>query len=106
MGKLYNIHFKNTTPVPFTIEEGFLDDQSNGFQWESSKLRQAEVLQRLCCVMAVATVVLVCQGVAVVAAGKRRQVDPHWFRGHSDARIGWNWIRRATAWGEAPGQSH
>lgn len=85
----------------FTIEEGFLDDQSNGFQWESSKLRQAEVLQRLCFVMAVATLVLVCQGVEVVAAGKRRQVDPHWFRGHSYARIGWNWIRRAAARGEA-----
>ena len=41
----------------FTIEEGFLDDKSNGFQWESSKLRQAEVLQRLCFVMAVATLV-------------------------------------------------
>jgi len=64
-------------------------------------LRQAEDLQRLCFVMAVATVVLVCQGVAVVATGKRRQVDPHWFRGHSYARIGWNWIRRAIAWGEA-----
>lgn len=85
----------------FTIEEGFLDDKSNGFQWESSKLRQAEVLQRLCFVMAVATLVLVCQGVEVVAAGKRRQVDPHWFRGHSYARIGWNWIRRAAARGEA-----
>ena len=85
----------------FTIEEGFLDDQSNGFQWESSKLRQAEVLQRLCFVMAVATWVLVCQGVEVVAAGNRRQVDPHWFRGHSYARIGWNWIRRAAARGEA-----
>ena len=50
--------------------------------------------------MAVATLVLVCQGVAVVAAGKRRQVDPHWFRGYSYARIGWHWIRRATARGE------
>ncbi len=85
----------------FTIEEGFLDDQSHGFQWESSKLRKAEVLQRLCFVMAVATWVLVCQGVEVVAAGKRRQVDPHWFRGHSYAHIGWNWIRRAAARGEA-----
>ena len=85
----------------FTIEEGFLDDQSNGFPWESSQLRTAEVLQRLGFVMAVATWVLVCQGVEVVAAGKRRQVDPHWFRGHRYARIGWNWIRRAAARGEA-----
>lgn len=85
----------------FCVEEGFLDHKSGGFQWESSKLRDAKVLQRLCLVMAVATLVLVCQGVAVAAAGKRRQVDPHWFRGLSYARIGWNWIRRAVARGEA-----
>lgn len=85
----------------FTIEEGFLDHKSNGFQWESSKLRDVEVLQRLCFIMAVATLVLVCQGVATVAAGKRRYVDPHWFRGQSYARIGWNWICRACARGEA-----
>ncbi len=85
----------------FCIEEGFLDHKSGGFQWESSKLRDTGALQRLCLVMAVATLVLVCQGVAVAAAGKRRQVDPHWFRGLSYARIGWNWIRRAAACGEA-----
>jgi len=70
----------------FTIEETFLDHKSNGFQWESSKLRDAAMLQRLCFVMAVATLVLVCQGVAVVADGKRRCIDPHWFRGQSYAR--------------------
>jgi hypothetical protein len=85
----------------FSIEEGFLDHKSGGFQWESSKLRDAQALQRLCLAMAAATLVLVCQGVAVAAAGKRRQVDPHWFRGLSYARIGWNWIRRAIARGEA-----
>ena len=85
----------------FSIEEGFLDRTSGGFRWESSRLRDARALQRLCLAMAVATLVLVCQGVAVVADGKRRQVDPHWFRGLSHARIGWNWIRRAVARGEA-----
>lgn len=85
----------------FTVEEGFLDSKSGGFQWESSKLREAEALQRLCLVMAATTLVLVCQGAAVVAAGRRREVDPHWFRGLSYARIGWNWIRRALARGEA-----
>jgi len=83
----------------FTIEEGFLDHKSGGFQWESSKLREAAVLQRLCFVLAVTTLVLVCQGVAVVATGQRRRVDPNWFRGHSYARIGWNWIRRVCARG-------
>ncbi|MGR8935533.1 MAG: hypothetical protein ACU837_14250 [Gammaproteobacteria bacterium] len=76
-----------------------MDHKSNGFQWESSKLRDVKGLQRVCFVMAVA--VLVCQGVAVVAAGTRRSVDPHWFRGQSYARIGWNWIGRACARGEA-----
>lgn len=85
----------------FTIEEGFLDHKSAGFQWESSKLRDVEALQRLCLVMATASLVLVCQGASVVAAGRRREVDPHWFRGLSYARIGWNWIRRALIRGEA-----
>jgi len=85
----------------FAIEEGFLDHQSGGFQWEASRWRDAEALQRLCLVMAAATLVLVCQGAAAVAAGRRREVDPHGFRGLSYARIGWNWIRRALAKGWA-----
>jgi hypothetical protein len=84
----------------FHIEEGFLGQKSNGFQWESSKLRDRHALQRLCFVMAAATLALVCQGVAVAAEGKRRAVDPHWFRGHSYARIGWDWIRHALARGK------
>lgn len=85
----------------FDIEEGFLDQKSNGFQWESSKLRDRHALRRLCFVMAVATLILVCQGSAVVAQGQRRVVDPHWFRGHSYARIGLDWIRHALARGLA-----
>ena len=85
----------------FCVEEGFLDHKSGGFQWESSRLRDEEALQRLCLVMAAATLFLVCQGAAVVASGRRREVDPHWFRGLSYARIGWNWVRRAAARGWA-----
>ena len=85
----------------FNIEEGFLDQKSNGFRWESSKLRDRHALQRLCFVMAVATLILICQGTTVVAEGNRRVVDPHWFRGHSYARIGWDWIRHALARGKA-----
>lgn len=54
----------------FAIEEGFLDAKSGGFQRESSRLRDAEALQRLCLVMAAATLALVCQGAAVVAGGR------------------------------------
>lgn len=50
----------------FDIEENFLDDKSNGFQLESSRIRTAEGLERLCFITAVATLYLVAQGTAVV----------------------------------------
>ena len=83
----------------FTIEENFLDDKSNGFQLESSLVREAEALTRLCLVLAIATLYLVAQGTQVVAQQKRRWVDPHWFRGHSYLRIGWHWVKTALARG-------
>lgn len=83
----------------FDIEENFLDDKSNGFQLESSLIRSAEALSRLCLVLALATLFLVCQGVQVVDAGKRRWVDAHWFRGNSYLKIGWKWVRRAAVKG-------
>jgi len=79
----------------FDIEENFLDDKSNGFQLESSLIRSAAALSRLCLALAVATLFLVCQGTEVVAAGKRRWVDAHWFRGSSYLKIGWKWVQLA-----------
>lgn len=81
----------------FDIEENFLDDKSNGFQLESSLVRSAQALTRLCLVLAVATLFLVCQGVEVQRTAKRRWVDPHWFRGHSYLRIGWLWCKHAKS---------
>ncbi len=83
----------------FDIEENFLDDKSNGFQLESSKIRSAEGLERLCMVIAVATLYLVSQGVEVVRKGKRRLVDSHWFRGMSYLKIGWRWVKTALTKG-------
>jgi hypothetical protein len=83
----------------FTIEENFLDDKSNGFQLESSLVRDAAALTRLCLVLAVATLYLVAQGTQVVTAQKRRWVDPHWLRGNSYLRIGWQWVKTALARG-------
>ena len=54
----------------FDIEENFLDDKSNGFQLESSLVRDADALTRLCLVLAVATLYLVAQGTQVVAAAE------------------------------------
>ena len=79
----------------FDIEENFLDDKSNGFQLESSLIRSAQALSRLCLVLAVATLYLAAQGTEVVARGERCRVDPHWFRGHSYLRIGWEWVKMA-----------
>jgi hypothetical protein len=85
----------------FDIEENFLDDKSNGFQLEASLIRSAAALARLCFVLAVTTLYLVSQGTAVVAQGQRRWVDPHWYRGSSYLKIGWNWVKTALAKGYA-----
>jgi hypothetical protein len=79
----------------FDIEANFLDDKSNGFQLESSLIRSAPALTRLCLVLAMTTLYLVSQGVEVVQQGQRRWVDPHWFRGQSYVKIGWNWVKLA-----------
>lgn len=36
------------------------------------------------------------QGQAVVASGRRRWIDTHWFRGNSYFRIGWEWVKAAA----------
>ncbi|MCA1838053.1 MAG: hypothetical protein LC674_04625 [Actinobacteria bacterium] len=76
-----------------------MDDKSNGVQLESSLIRSAEALTRLCLVLAVTTLYLVAQGTEVVKQGKRRWVDPHWFRGQSYGKIGWNWVTLALSRG-------
>ena len=76
-----------------------MDDKSNGFQLESSLIRSAQALERLCLVLAITTLYLVSQGTEVVKQGKRRWVDPHWFRGSSYLKIGWNWVRLALSRG-------
>lgn len=45
--------------------------------------------------MAMTTLFLTATGVEVVVSGKRRLVDPHWFRGSSYLKIGWSWVKRA-----------
>jgi hypothetical protein len=79
----------------FDIEENFLDDKSNGFQLEASLIRSAKALERLCFVLAMTTLYLVSVGTSVVQKGHRRLVDPHWFRGSSYLKIGWNWVNYA-----------
>ena len=84
----------------FDIEENFLDDKSNGFQLESSLIRSAEALSRLCFLLAITTLYLVSQGTVVVEQGQRRMIDPHWFRGNSYFKIGWKWVNHALSKGQ------
>lgn len=79
----------------FDIEENFLDDQSNGWNVQRSQLRSVSALSRLFFLLAIATLYVTAQGVEVVSSGKRRWVDPHWFRGNSYFRIGWQWVKSA-----------
>ena len=53
------------------------------------------MLERLCFVLAITTLYLVSVGTWVVDQGKRRLVDPHWFRGASYLKIGWHWVNYA-----------
>ena len=46
-------------------------------------------------IFAVATLYVTAQGVEVVASGRRRWVDTHWFRGNSYFRIGLEWVKTA-----------
>jgi Transposase DDE domain len=94
-----NRHTFEEYGLRFDIEENFLDDKSNGFQLESSLIRSAQALTRLCFVLAITTLYLVSQGTEVVRQGKRRLVDPHWFRGQSYLKIGWNWVKLALSRG-------
>ena len=78
----------------FDLEENFLDDKSNGFQVESSRLATAEALEHLFLVLAVATLHFTSVGVGVVRRKLRQWVDTHWDRGMSYLKIGWSWLRQ------------
>jgi hypothetical protein len=85
----------------FQIEEGFLDDKSAGFHLEASRLRATPALDALLLVLAVGTLLLHSEGTATVEAGERQTIDPHWQRGWSYFRIGWNALRSALSRGKA-----
>jgi hypothetical protein len=80
----------------FDIEENFLDDQSNGWNIQRSEIRSVVALSRLWFILAVATLYVTAQGDEVVASGRRRWIDSHWFRGNSYFRMGWEWVKAAT----------
>lgn len=94
-----DLHTFDEYGLRFDIEENFLDDKSAGFQLESSEIRTAQALSRLCLVLATATLYLASNGVITVTLGLRRFVDAHWSRGLSYFKIGWRWIHFALTQG-------
>src|SRR5262249_30014181 len=80
-------------------QKSSLHSKKNSFQLETSLIRSAKVLERLCLVQALTTLYLVSQGTEVVKQGQRRWVDPHWFRGQNYLKIGWKWVERALSRG-------
>ncbi|WP_189074653.1 hypothetical protein [Deinococcus sedimenti] len=84
----------------FQIEEGFLDEKSGLFEREDAKLRDAASLERLILMLALATVLLVSEGVDIVQRGDRRAVDPHWRRALSYLKIGHRAVLYALSRGQ------
>ncbi len=83
----------------FCCEEMFLDSKSSVFEFEGSKIRDAQSLSRLYLVLAIALLYATQQGLAVQLEGLRSQVDPHWRRGLSYLKIGLRWLNGVLAKG-------
>jgi len=82
------------------IDHSFRDDKSGGWNWEASHLIHPTQVDRLCLVMAVATLFSVTEGTLVVARGEREIVDPHTTRGLSYFQIGLRYIKMLLAHGK------
>ena len=76
----------------FGIEEGFRDEKSGGCDLEAGRIRDAQKLERLLLVIAMAQIFAVSEGISVTLEGKREEVDPHQLRNLSYFQIGLRWI--------------
>lgn len=83
----------------FHIEFSFRDDKSGGWDWEASPLRTPDEVDRLCLVMAVATLYAVTEGTLIADAGRRAELDPHDTRGLSYFQIGCRHFQRLLSQG-------
>ena len=81
------------------IEASFRDDKSGGWNWEDSQLTDPCEVDRLCLVMAVATLYSVTEGTMIADSGRREELDPHDSRGLSYFQIGLRSFQRNLAQG-------
>lgn len=82
------------------IDHSFRDDKSGGWNWEASHLIHPEQVDRLCLVMAVATLFSVTEGTLLIARGEREAVDPHTTRGLSYFQLGLRHFKMLLAQGK------
>jgi hypothetical protein len=72
----------------FQIEKGCLDDKSGLSGLEDSKRRDAASFECLILIIAVATLLLVSEGLQIVQQGVRRTTDLPWNRALSELKLG------------------
>lgn len=77
----------------FRVEELFLDSKSGAFGLADSRLRDAQKLNHLYLIVAVAILYSTIMGTTVQLSGLRQQVDTHYSRGLSYLKIGLRWLR-------------
>lgn len=83
----------------FHIEHSLRDDKSGGWDWEVSPLTKPAQVDRLCLIMAVATLYTVTEGTSLADDGYRLELDPHDTRGLSYFQIGLRSFQRLLARG-------
>jgi len=83
----------------YNIEHSFHDDKSGGWNWEDSPLTAPVQADRLCLIMAVATLYVVTEGTFLADRGQRQELDPHDSRGLSYFHIGLRSFQRLLSQG-------
>jgi hypothetical protein len=77
------------------VEEQFRDLKSYGLNWQRSRVRRAERMDRLLVVLALALLAMATCGVRLVKSGRRKDLTPVRRRVWSVVRLGLGWL---TAW--------
>jgi hypothetical protein len=83
----------------FQIEHSIKDDKSGGWNWEQSPLVQPVQSDRLCLVMAVATLYTLTEGTFLADQGRRAELDPHDERQLSYFQLGRRHYQRLLSLG-------
>lgn len=78
-------------------EELFRDLKSFGWQWQRSRVRKPERVQRLLLVLALATLWVVCLAQRVIRRGQRHLLEERSRRCYSHFQLGLRWVARQLA---------